>query len=274
MKIAVPFEDSQVFQHFGRSAQFKFYEAENGQLLRTEVIPTNGQGHGALAGFLVQHGADVVLCGGIGTGAQVALMQAGIQLFGGLSGAADAAVADYLAGKLVFDPDIHCTHHDHDEGHSCGSHCGGGCHCYSRYAISICYNVSVAYGTDREASAGKGVGRIVCESWQGASGWRTLFLFCLIFPCSAVLFSLPTDCKCRRSPRTPRTQTTLFRSKISNALMTQSSLLARREFFRTSPHYKSAPIRSFCDFEQRASPKNHQKVELHKTSLQSCRVLL
>ena len=103
---------------------------------------------------------------------------------------------------------------------------------------------------------------------------RTLFLFCLIFPCSAVLFSLPTDCKCRRSPRTPRTQTTLFRSKISNALMTQSSLLARREFFRTSPHYKSAPIRSFCDFEQRASPKNHQKVELHKTSLQSCRVLL
>jgi len=96
MKIAVPFEDGQVFQHFGRSAQFKFYEAENGQLLRTEVIPTNGQGHGALAGFLVQHGADVVLCGGIGTGAQVALMQAGIQLFGGLSGAADAAVADYL----------------------------------------------------------------------------------------------------------------------------------------------------------------------------------
>ena len=75
MKIAVPFEDGQVFQHFGRSAQFKFYEAENGQLLRTEVIPTNGQGHGALAGFLVQHGADVVLCGGIGTGAQVALMQ-------------------------------------------------------------------------------------------------------------------------------------------------------------------------------------------------------
>lgn len=101
MKIAVPFEDGQVFQHFGRSAQFKFYEAENGQFLRTEIIPTNGQGHGALAGFLVQHGADVVLCGGIGTGAQAALMQAGIQLFGGLSGAADAAVADYLAGKLV-----------------------------------------------------------------------------------------------------------------------------------------------------------------------------
>ena len=136
MKIAVPFEDGQVFQHFGRSAQFKFYEAENGQLLRTEVIPTNGQGHGALAGFLVQHGADVLLCGGIGTGAQMALMQAGIQLFGGLSGDADAAVADYLAGKLAFDPNAACHHHGEGEEHHCGQHhgeehgCGGhGHHC-------------------------------------------------------------------------------------------------------------------------------------------------
>ena len=102
MKIAVPFEDGQVFQHFGRSAQFKFYEAENGQLLRTEVIPTNGQGHGALAGFLVQHGADVLLCGGIGTGAQMALMQAGIQLFGGLSGDADV-IADLKSFIILCD---------------------------------------------------------------------------------------------------------------------------------------------------------------------------
>ena len=129
MKIAVPFEDGQIFQHFGRSAQFKFYEVQDSKILSSEVVSTNGQGHGALVGFLVQQGADVVLCGGIGTGAQVALMQAGIQMFGGLSGAADAAVADYLAGKLVFNADIHCTHHDHDEGHACGSHgCGGGCH--------------------------------------------------------------------------------------------------------------------------------------------------
>ena len=98
MKIAVPFEDGQVFQHFGRSAQFKFYEAENGQLLRTEVSPTNGQGHGALAGFLAQSGVDTLICGGIGGGAQMALAQAGIKLYGGVSGEADAAVAALLAG--------------------------------------------------------------------------------------------------------------------------------------------------------------------------------
>ena len=136
MKIAIPYESGMVFQHFGHTAEFKFYEVENGQVTASEVVSTNGQGHGALVGFLAQHNANVVFCGGIGPGAQNALAQAGIQLFGGLSGAADAAVADYLAGKLVFDPDIHCTHHDHEEGHSCGSHachadkggCTGSCH--------------------------------------------------------------------------------------------------------------------------------------------------
>lgn len=131
MKIAVPFENGMVFQHFGRSEQFKFYEVENGAVLHSEVVSTNGQGHGALVGFLVQNGANVVLCGGIGTGAQVALMQAGIQMFGGISGLADAAVSNYLSGRLVFDPDVHCTHHDHDEGHSCHEHkggCSGSCH--------------------------------------------------------------------------------------------------------------------------------------------------
>ena len=117
MKIAIPYEYSQVFQHFGRSAQFKIYDAENGLILSSEVVSTNGQGHGALVGFLVQHQVNVVLCGGIGAGAQAALAQAGIQLFGGISGSADAAATDYLAGRLVFDPNAHCNHHAHEAEH-------------------------------------------------------------------------------------------------------------------------------------------------------------
>ena len=111
--------------------------AENGLILSSEVVSTNGQGHGALVGFLVQHQVNVVfLCGGIGAGAQAALAQAGIQLFGGISGSADAAAADYLAGRLVFDPNAHCNHHAHEAEHACGSHschedkggCAGSCH--------------------------------------------------------------------------------------------------------------------------------------------------
>ena len=90
----------------------------------------------SLVGFLVQHQVNVVLCGGIGAGAQAALVQAGIQLFGGISGSVDAAAADYLAGRLVFDPNAHCNHHAHEAEHACGSHschedkggCAGSCH--------------------------------------------------------------------------------------------------------------------------------------------------
>lgn len=115
---------------------FKIYDAENGLILSSEVVSTNGQGHGALVGFLVQHQVNVVLCGGIGAGTQAALAQAGIQLFGGISGSADAAAADYLAGRLVFDPNAHCNHHAHEAEHACSSHschedkggCAGRCH--------------------------------------------------------------------------------------------------------------------------------------------------
>ena len=136
MKIAIPYENDQVFQHFGHSAQFKLYTAEEGRITGAEVVSTDGQGHGALVGFLVRNGVNVLLCGGIGGGAQMALAQAGIRLCGGITGDADSAAAAYLAGTLVFDPNARCTHHDHEESHSCGSHachadkggCTGSCH--------------------------------------------------------------------------------------------------------------------------------------------------
>ena len=126
MKIAVTYQNGQIFQHFGHTEQFKIYEISNGSILHTEVVGTNGSGHGALAGFLMQHGVDTFICGGIGGGAQMALAQAGIRLFGGVSGDADAAVQALLNGTLTYDPDVHCNHHDHGEGgHTCGDHgCG------------------------------------------------------------------------------------------------------------------------------------------------------
>ena len=130
MKIAIPYENGQVFQHFGHSAQFKLYTAEEGRITGAEVVSTDGQGHGALVGFLVRNGVNVLLCGGIGGGAQMALDQAGIQLYGGVSGSADEAVATFLSGQLNYNPNVMCSHHGHGEGHTCGDHgCGShGCH--------------------------------------------------------------------------------------------------------------------------------------------------
>ena len=133
MKIAVAYENGQIFQHFGHTEQFKLYEAADGKIVHTEVVDTNGSDHGALAGFLMQHGVDALICGGIGGGAQAALAEAGIKLYGGVSGEADAAVNALLSNNLSYNPNVHCDHHDHEHGtggHTCGNHgCGKhGCH--------------------------------------------------------------------------------------------------------------------------------------------------
>ena len=124
MKIAVTYENGQIFQHFGHTEQFKVYEVENGAVAKSAVVPSGGSGHGALAGFLKEQGIQTLICGGIGGGAKQALEDAGIALYGGVSGGADEAVAAFLAGTLAHDPNVRCSHHDesHGEGHDCGSH--------------------------------------------------------------------------------------------------------------------------------------------------------
>lgn len=125
MKVAVTYAEGQVFQHFGHTEYFKVYTVEEAQVKASEVVATNGSGHGALAGFLEAQGVTALICGGIGAGARMALAQAGILIYGGVQGDADAAVAAYLRNELNYDPDAKCDHHDHGEGHTCGEHgCG------------------------------------------------------------------------------------------------------------------------------------------------------
>ena len=126
MRIAVTYENGQIFQHFGRTEQFKVYDVQDDRIVSSEVVSTNGSGHGALAGVLTALKADALICGGIGGGAQAALAAAGIRLYGGVSGQADEAVAALLGGELAYDSNVHCDHHDHHGAdHACGEHgCG------------------------------------------------------------------------------------------------------------------------------------------------------
>ena len=131
MRIAVTYENGEIFQHFGHTEQFKVYNVENGKIVSSEVVDTNGSGHGALAGVLSALHVDALICGGIGGGARAALTAAGIQLYGGVSGDADAAAEALAAGTLAYNPNVMCSHHGehHHEGncgdHGCGHHsCG------------------------------------------------------------------------------------------------------------------------------------------------------
>lgn len=131
MKIAVTYDNGEVFQHFGHTEQFKLYNVEDGKIVSSEVVGTNGTGHGALAGLLRELGADVLICGGIGGGAQVALAQAGIQVYPGIQGDVDQAAQAFAKGELKQNTQATCNHHHEGEHHHCGHHEKGGCghHC-------------------------------------------------------------------------------------------------------------------------------------------------
>jgi len=136
MKIAVTYDNGQIYQHFGHCAQFKLYEVEGGKVVATKILDAAGSGHSLLAGFLMMNGVDDLICGGIGGGAQNALRGFGIRIHGGVQGDADAAVEALLGGTLEASDAPNCSHHDshHGADHVCGEHgCHGEeheCHCH------------------------------------------------------------------------------------------------------------------------------------------------
>ena len=124
MRIAVTYENGHIFQHFGRTEQFKVYDVQEGRIIASEIIGSNGIGHGALAGLLADKAVEVLICGGLGGGALNALTNAGITVVAGAEGDADQAVESYLGGELV-SSGANCDHHHHGEGHECGHHSEG-----------------------------------------------------------------------------------------------------------------------------------------------------
>lgn len=136
MRVAVAYDNGEVFQHFGRTEAFKVYEVEENKIISSEVLESNGVGHEELAGLLAENTVDVLICGGIGGGAQSALSEAGIEVISGAEGDTDAVVEAYLRDELV-STGVNCNHHgeghtcgNHEDGHSCGGHedghsCGG-----------------------------------------------------------------------------------------------------------------------------------------------------
>ena len=123
MRIAVTYENGEIFQHFGHTEQFKLYDVADGSIVREQVVDTNGSGHGALAGFLKAAQVDALICGGIGMGAQMALAEAGVKLYAGVQGSADEAAKALAEGHLDYDPNARCDHHEHHDGDCGHDHC-------------------------------------------------------------------------------------------------------------------------------------------------------
>ncbi|MBR4446089.1 MAG: FKBP-type peptidyl-prolyl cis-trans isomerase [Solobacterium sp.] len=164
MKIAVTYDNGNVFQHFGRTEYFKIYEVEDKKVVSSEVVSSNGQGHGALAGVLAEYGVSALICGGIGGGARNALASCGIEVCAGASGNTDEAVEAYLNGTLVPSEESCDHHHDHEEEHECCGHHeeGHDCHCSQPQGKNAGKTVKVHYrgtfndGTQFDSSYDRG----------------------------------------------------------------------------------------------------------------------
>ena len=169
MKIAVTYDNGNIFQHFGRTESFKVYDVEDNKVVSSEVIGSNGVGHGALAGLLADRAVDVLICGGIGGGAQQALSDAGVELVAGAEGDADQAVEAYLKGELI-STGANCDHHHHEDGHSCGDH-GEGHSCGS----GGCGDSGGGGGGSEPKLTGRNVGKICRTHYRGTFNDGTQF---------------------------------------------------------------------------------------------------
>ena len=177
MKIAVTYDNGNIFQHFGRTESFKVYEVEGNKVVSSEVIGSNGVGHGALAGLLSEQSVDVLICGGIGGGAQQALAEAGVELVAGAEGDVDQAVEAYLRGELI-STGANCDHHHHEDGHSCGDHgeghsCGG--HDEDHSCGSGCGDSCGGGCGSQPALTGRNVGKTCRTHYRGTFNDGTQF---------------------------------------------------------------------------------------------------
>lgn len=122
MKVAIPYQDGVLFEHFGRASTFKIYTIENIDPVAGEVIEPEDLSHEAVARCLKEHGVDVVLCGSIGEHARQALEGEHMLVFSGVTGAADDVLERFLEGNLETAEDGV----DVVSAGGCGG-CGGGC---------------------------------------------------------------------------------------------------------------------------------------------------
>lgn len=119
-RIAVATEAGEVAQHFGHCSTYRVYDVVDGQVQAVTEFDNPGHDAGFPPDFVAGLDANVVIVGGIGTGAINRFQGHGIEVISGAEGPSDDAVQRHLAGNLE-DAGSSCAGHEHGD-HGCGGH--------------------------------------------------------------------------------------------------------------------------------------------------------
>ncbi len=111
-KIAVASENGVVTGHFGHCEAFHIFDAEAGQIIKTEIVPNPGHRPGFLPNFLNDMGVNVIISGGMGGGAVEIFNEKGIEVIVGAEGNSQEVAEMYLKGMLKSTGSV--CNHDHE----------------------------------------------------------------------------------------------------------------------------------------------------------------
>jgi len=114
MKIAVPYHNGYVNDHFGHTDKYSVFSvSEENNVVNSEIVEANeGCGcHSGIAELLSSQGVTVMLAGNIGAGAIQHLYLNGIVVVRGCSGPVESVINAYLQGAIADNNQI-CHQHE------------------------------------------------------------------------------------------------------------------------------------------------------------------
>lgn len=119
MRIAVASNGTMVAGHFGHCENFNIYDVEDNRITAEESVANPGHKPGFLPNFLADNGVNVIISGGMGSGAIDIFNERNVEVITGAEGDARENAEKYLAGELVSTGSV-CHNHEHE--HECGNH--------------------------------------------------------------------------------------------------------------------------------------------------------
>ncbi|WP_423363585.1 NifB/NifX family molybdenum-iron cluster-binding protein [Mycoplasma sp. P36-A1] len=117
MKIAMPYEDGKIFQHYGKSKQVIIYTIEEGKVLAEEVITLDLKPEQSIANVLKQNGVSTIVVGHLGQGAIDSIEKEGLDIIRGIDLDTATVAQMYADGSLKSNNQDVCDH-DHDHSHN------------------------------------------------------------------------------------------------------------------------------------------------------------